>query len=113
MVAEDIVARITLERATGPGGEGNILLEIIPSIIRHTGAAPSQRISLPPSIFPSIFGIAVVQGAEGIVRVFGQDTILHPGLYYVFVEVMMERKAHTALRGLKVWDKPPFAEWMV
>lgn len=110
MVAEDVVVHF----AIGEGGDGSkTIAQIIPSLISHTGTAPAQRINLPPSIFPSQFGIATVEDAEALVRVFQQDTILVSGLYRVFVEVVMEGKTITAQRNFKVIDKPPFAMWLV
>ncbi|MGD0353147.1 MAG: hypothetical protein ABSB38_06600 [Dehalococcoidia bacterium] len=109
MVADDIVVRFSIKN----GNDGsNAVAEIVPSLISHAGIAPAQRISLPPSIFPSQFGIATVEDAEGLVRVFEQDEILGLGLYHVFVEVAVECKTITAQRDFKVINKPPFAVWI-
>ncbi len=106
MVADDIVVSFSIKNGS------NAIAEIIPSLISHAGIAPAQRISLPPSIFPSQFGIAIVEDAEGLVRVFEQDKILGLGLYRVFVEATVECKTITAQRDFKVINKPPFAVWI-
>ncbi len=106
MVADDIVVSFSIKNGS------NAIAEIIPSLISHAGISPAQRISLPPSIFPSQFGIAIVEDAEGLVRVFEQDKILGLGLYRVFVEATVECKTITAQRDFKVINKPPFAVWI-
>ena len=110
IVAEDVVVHFNIEK---DGNGGKTIAEVIPSLISHAGTAPAQRIILPPSIFPCQFGIATVDDAEALVRVFQQSTILVSGLYRVFVEVVLEHKTITARRNFNVIDKPPFAVWLV
>lgn len=80
----------------------------------YTGAY-AQSISLPASVLPTAFGIAIVSKDSGEVTVITerpQVLILLPGEYDVHVSVIVEGKRIYETRMLSVTSDRPFAQWV-
>ena len=107
MIAEDVVAHLTI---TELNKRDQRIHSGVPDIVTFRGTKPAQQISIPPSTFPVRIGIATISEAQGLVRLYSDDTILEPARYCAFVEVQMEDKTYNSERNFHVSKNPPFAE---
>jgi len=111
MTAEDIMATFSIEEY---GTQRVVFPGAVPKIITHGGPA-AQRISLPASAFPAIFGIVTVETATGKVAPCDDTTriTLEPGKYYARVEVAVGGKFISKQRAFVVTEDHPFTYWAV
>ena len=109
--ATDIVASFFINefgsnRIVSPG--------MVPEIIPYSGSR-SQRITLPASTVPVVFGVLLVDRDKGQVKPFGRSrvTAIESGRYSVLITITVDGKNYDITKNFSVITEYPYANWSV
>ncbi|HEX76716.1 MAG TPA: hypothetical protein G4O12_09100 [Dehalococcoidia bacterium] len=108
--AEDIVTIFSIKKHHNE----DIVFQGSLSKMRSYTGTYAQRISLPASVLPAEFGIAIAHKDSGRVTVFTErpQVILLPGEYDVHIDIIVEGRRISKTKILSVTSGKPFAQWI-